>query len=338
MRNGSTLWGIHGGHGGAADRLFLQGDCVAIGWSKVGDLGNVPPDREEYKRLVQVAYPDKKVGAIPGTAGQLFRFINEVQHGDLVAYPSKIDRQIHIGRIVGDYRYDAGIDPEYPHQRSVDWLESRSRTRFSQGALYEIGSALTFFQIKNYADEYLAVIESSEAPGIGDQTEDESVGILAEEIEDSARDFVLKRLARELKGHPLAHFLGHLLEQVGYHTRVSPEGRDGGVDIVAHRDVLGFEPPIVKVQVKSGEGSSGDPEVSALYGKLSDGEFGLFVSLGTFTAPARAFAQTRSNLRLIDGGELVDLIFEHYESLDAKYKGLIPLKRVFVPQAIEEDV
>src|SRR5262249_32427628 len=77
-----------------------------------------------------------------------------------------------------------------------------------------------------------------------------------------------KRLAQELKGHPLAEFVAHLLNTMGYRTRVSPEGPDGGIDIVAHKDELGFEPPIIKVQVKSTAGSVGDPIVSALYGKV----------------------------------------------------------------------
>lgn len=41
-----------------------------------------------------------------------------------------------------------------------------------------------------------------------------------------------------------------------YHIRVSPEGRDDGIDIVAHKDELGFEPPIIKVQVKRSEAAS----------------------------------------------------------------------------------
>jgi restriction system protein len=32
-------------------------------------------------------YPDAKPGAIPTNAGQLFRFVHEMQVGDLVAYP-----------------------------------------------------------------------------------------------------------------------------------------------------------------------------------------------------------------------------------------------------------
>jgi restriction system protein len=90
---------------------------------------------------------------------------------------------------------------------------------------------------------------------------------------------------------------------MGYRTRVSPEGPDGGVDIVAHKDELGFEPPIIKVQVKSGEGGIGDPAVCAPYGKVSSSEFGLLVTLGMFKA------QARRNLRLIDGDQLVQIVF-----------------------------
>lgn len=122
---------------------------------------------------------------------------------------------------------------------------------------------------------------------------------------------------------------------MGYRTRLSPEGPDAGVDIIAHRDELGLEPPIIKVQVKSSEGSIGDPMVSQLYGKVAAGEHGLFVTLGTFTSQARAFERSKGNLRLIGAEELVELILEHYEQFDSRYKGLLPLKRVYVPEPLE---
>ena len=43
------------------------------------------------------------------------------------------------------------------------------------------------------------------------------------------------------------------------------------------------------------------------------------------------------NLRLIDGAEFMDLVLEHYEQFDARYKGLLPLKPVYVPQLLAED-
>jgi restriction system protein len=146
----------------------------------------------------------------------------------------------------------------------------------------------------------------------------------------------LKRLAQELKGHPFADFVGHLLGTMGYRTRISPEGPDGGIDIIAHKDELGFEPPIIKVQVKSTEGSVGDPVASALYGKVEKEEYGLLVTLGAFTNQAKNFAKSKSNLRLIDGTDLVDLILEHYEQFDSRYKGLLSLRRVYIPEPIEK--
>ena len=326
------LWGIHAGRLGEADSLFLRKNVIAIGWHEMGDVSSIGGDREALKAKVEATYPRAKPGAIPVHAGQLYRFINEIKVGDLVVYPSKIDRRVHIGEVTGEYRYDPGLGGDSPNLRPVKWKGEYPRTRFSQGALYEIGSALTLFQVKNYADEFLAAL-AGEGP-ISAESDEVEAAIVAEEIEATTRDYVLKRLAREAKGYPLEHLVAHLLEAMGYKTRVTPVGTDAGIDILAHKDDLGFEPPIIKVQVKSTEGSVGDPIVSALYGKVDNGEFGLLVTLGTFTNQAKSFARNKSNLRLIDGDELVDLIFEYYESFDSKYKGLLPLKQVYVPEPI----
>jgi len=333
MKEG-TIWGIHGGKTGDADSLFLKKNCVAIGWVKMGDLSKIAPDRESFKAAVANTYPDAKPGAIPNNAGQLYRFAHEMQVGDLVVYPSKRDRQIHIGKIEGGYRYDPSNEAGYPNVRPVKWLKSLPRTHFTQGALYEIGSAMSFFQVKTYAEEFWAGVEGKIAPP--PVNKDETVGLVAEEIEETTSDFILKTLSQELKGHPLADFVAHLLNKMGYRTRVSPEGPDGGIDIIAHRDELGFEPPIIKVQVKSSEGNIGDPVVSALYGKVGSNEHGLLVTLGSFTNQAVNFARSKSNLRLIDGGQLVGLILAHYEELDSKYKGILPLKRLYVPESLTD--
>lgn len=334
MTNDPTLWGIHAGRTGEARTLFLDKGLVALGWHKMPDLTTLPADREAYKKRLRLEYPTAKDGAIPVWAGQLFRFAHEVQEGDLVIYPSKVDRIVNLGRITGPYHYVESTGDDYAHRRTVEWLKNFPRTTFTQGALYEIGSALSLFQVKNYADEFLAVLGGGQ---IETRTgEDETVALVAEEIETTTKDFILKQLSRELKGHPFARFVADLLEAMGYRTRVSQPGPDQGVDIIAHRDHLGIEPPIIKVEVKSGAGSVGEPEIARLFGAVAHGEFGLFVTLSTFTPPAARFAASRSNLRLIDGEEIVRLTLEHYEQLDPRYKGLVPLKKVYIPEAIEE--
>ena len=331
MKEG-TIWGIHGGKTGDADNLFLKKSCVAIGWAKMGDLSQIAPDRDAFKAAVAKSYPDRKPGAIPNNAGQLYRFVHKMLIGDLIAYPSKRDRQIHIGAIESKYRYDSTLEEGYPNLRSVKWLKALPRTHFTQGALYEIVSAMSLFQVKTYAEEFRAAVEGKVAPP--PVAKDETVALVAEDIEETTRDFILKTLSQELKGHPLAEFVAHLLNTMGYRTRLSPEGPDGGIDIIAHKDELGFEPPIIKVQVKSTDGNIGDAVASAFYGNVGANEHGLLVTLGSFTNQAMSFSRSKSNLRLIDGDELVTLILAHYEQLDSRYKGILPLKRVYVPESV----
>lgn len=329
----ATIWGIHAGKTGDAHTLFLQKNVVAIGWTAMGNLSAIAANRDAFKAAVAKAYPTAKPGAIPTNAGQLFRFVHEMKQGDLVVYPSKTDRTINIGQVTGEYYYDSESNG-YPNLRAVKWLKAVPRLKFSQGSLYEIGSAMSFFQVKNYADEFRAKLEGKDSSI--PVKDDPTVPLVQSDIEETTRDFIVKALAQELKGHPFAEFVAHLLNTMGYRTRVSPEGTDGGVDVIAHKDELAFEPPIIKVQVKSAEASSiGDPIVAALYGKVDPTEFGLVVTLGTYSNQAKQFARGKANLRLIDGNELVDLILKHYDQFDSRYKSVLPLKRVYVPDPDE---
>ena len=121
---------------------------------------------------------------------------------------------------------------------------------------------------------------------------------------------------------------------MGYHARVTQKSGDGGIDIIAHKDELGFEPPIIKVQCKQTQSSIGQPDVAQLYGHVEPSEFGLFVTLGTFTADARRFERAKRNLRLIDGKGLIELIENHYAHFQPKYQVLLPLKQIYVPGVV----
>jgi len=329
----TPIWGIHAGKTGDAASLFLNKNCVALGWHSMGDLSKIAPNRDAYKAAVSQAYPNKKPGAIPNNAGQLFRFVHEMKKGELVVFPNKSDRKIYLGEISGNYEYRTKPEPGYPNIRSVKWLKTVERTLFTQGALYEIGSAMSLFQVKTYADEFRAALEGKSAPP--PVSEDISIPNVAADIEETTRDFVLKRLSQELKGLPLESFVKHLLECMGYQARLARKN-EPSVDVIAHKDHLGIEPPIIKVQVKSGDGTITDKDVSALFGKLSPGEYGLFFTLGTYSPHCRNFEQGKANLRLIDGEELVDLIFRHYEQFDSRYKSVLPLRRIYVPELIED--
>ncbi len=322
-----TIWGIHMArdHGSSP----VDKGYVAIGWHRMGDFSQVNPTREAFKSAYVQAYPNEKPGKVPVAAGVPYRFAVEMKVGDVVIYPSKQDRMVNIGLIDGPYEYVANAPFDCPNRRKVKWLKHIARTSFSQSALNEIGSAITLFRVSSNADEFLAALEG-EVFEVED-IDEASAELVSAQVEETTEDFIIKRLKNNQTPFQFEHFVAHLLKCMGYHSRVTQATGDGGIDIIAHRDELGFEPPIIKVQCKQILSTIGRPDVQQLHGAIENGEHGLFVTLGTFSNDARTFERTKPNLRLIDGSDLVDLIYAHYSQFEPRYQMLLPLKRTYIP-------
>jgi len=321
------LWGIHTTN----ESLFLNNDVIAIGWPDLGDISKLDNDREVYKERYIKAYPESKMGAVRLNAGQLYRFIHEMCVGDYVVFPSKSNREINIGVIEGEYSYESEIY-DYVNQRKVKWIKHLPRTAFSQGALYEIGSAMSLFTVKNYADEFFAVLDKKSKSQLPDE-DDETVAATADEIIESTKDFVLKELSKHYKGHGLEHFVADLLRAMGYRATVSPPGGDSGIDITAYKDEL---PPRILVQVKSQDGDIKETTIQSLKGAMREGDYGLFITLSNYTKNARKYLDNTPIIRGINGTDLVELILKYYDKLSENHQRIIPLKMVYIPVAAED--
>jgi restriction system protein len=307
---------------------------IAIGWSELGDLNALPSSRDAFKTAFAKSHPDEKPGAVPVKAGVLYRFAKEMLPGDVIIYPSKVDRLVNIGLVTGGYAFVSS--EEYPHRRHVDWKVHAPRAQFSQPALNEIGSAITLFQVSTNAEEFLATLEGK--PFNAADVDEVTAAEVAVQVEESVEDFVIKRLQNNLTGEQFEHFIAELLRCMGYHARVTRYGGDGGVDIIAHKDRLGFEPPIIKVQCKKTLSTIGGPAVQQLLGAIQANENALFVTLGDYSSDAIRIERGKSNLRLINGSDLVKLIFDNYERLEPRFKILLPLKQSYTPSTMPVDL
>lgn len=331
MTDARTVWGIH--MEWDIDASSQDTKDIAIGWRALGDLNALPAQRDAFKELFAKAYPADKPGAIPVKAGILFRFAKEMKVGDVIVYPSKADRLVNLGVVDGNYAFAPNINPQYPHRRRVTWKAHVPRANFSQPALYEIGSAITLFQISNNTEEFLAALEGKPFK----VTDVDAVSAIesAVQAEEGIEDFVIKQLKNGMSSELFEHFVAELLRCMGYHARVTPYGGDGGIDIIAHKDELGFEPPIIKVQCKQTLTTIGGPTVQQLLGAIQPEEHALFITLGDYSSDAIRIERGKSNLRLISGTDLVQLIFNNYERFEPRFKTLLPLKRSYTPDAIE---
>lgn len=331
-----AMWGIHNDY---FDTELLDEGFVSIGYDAVPDLRTIGPDRERIKDVLRSVNPDAKPGAIPVWAGVLMRFAFEMEVGDVVVAPRKADSTLSFGVITGKYDYISD-GQRHPHRRAVEWRQTGvARGGFPQDVLYEVGSAVTLFQIRKGVQvftEYMATdVVGSDVDSAPHPTSATDAVTIAEDepnadrIDQHTRDFVANTLLR-VSPTEFEEFTADLLRAMGYEARVTPSTGDGGVDVIAHKDPLGLEPPIIKVQCKRTSASHGRPDIQGLIGTLATGELGLFVTLGTYSRGAVDLERERQNLRLLSGADVTSLTIKHYDRLAPRWRNLLPLRRVLV--------
>lgn len=320
MSKDIVVWGIHNTNN---ESMLLNEKVIALGWTKMGDLRKIKQDKDAYYKLYSKVYPESSKQSVANSASQLFRFVNEAKINDYVIYPTKFNRMINIGKIEGEYFFNEK-EQEYNQQRKVKWIKSFPRNKFSQGALYEVGSFLSFFKIKHYSDEFINALENKNI--ILDQ--DDSDIVTSETIEETTKDFVLKELNKNYKGYDLENVVADLLNAMGYRTKLSKHGGDSGRDIIAYKDEL---PPRIVVQVKSQDGNITESTIQSLKGAMDEGDYGLFVTLSDYTQNAKKYLEKHSIIKSLNGSEFVDLILKYYDDMSDKFKDTIKLKKVYIP-------
>ena len=327
-------WMVRAGNDNELIDPFIEHNVIAVGWAEMGDLSTVN-DREEMKACYRDAYPDNSSKRVGINAGQIYKFALEIDEGDLVISYEKSSRTYIVGVVSSAYKYNEDVISDYPHLRQVDWLEDNGkpthidRDELTQKARNSLGSTLTIFNLDSYVNEIysLARGEKVEEP----EEESEETPPFLDEVQ-SQSDELISDLITELDPYDFEDLVAEVLRAMGFQAKTTPKGPDQGIDIVAHPDQFGFEDPIIKVQVKHRQSSSGIDEIQRFVGALNPQEKGIFVSSGGFTREAeKEVNRTEKRVTLYDRSEFVDLMKDHYEHIDSEYKALVPLRKVWIP-------
>ena len=166
------------------------------------------------------------------------------------------------------------------------------------------------------------------SPGI---TATAEASVTFEQAEEQAWNEIETYL-RAMPPYELQDLVSDLLKALGYHIAwVSPPGKDGGVDIIAHTDPLGTQAPRIKVQVKRTAQKIDLQTLNSFLAIIDKDDVGLYVSTGGFTRDAEDAArkQTSRKITLIDLERLVDLWIEAYGKLDEKSRRRFPLSPIY---------
>lgn len=145
-----NLFGIH--IKGQNDALSEDRPHICIGWSALGDLSNVN-SKEELTSLFAETWPDAKSKSQGQNIGQVWRFKNDIQIGDYVAFSD--GNLLHIGRVESDYYYDgtpySTQDSDYKNSRNVVWLKKNiQRTELSETLHRTLGVGMSIWTMNDY--------------------------------------------------------------------------------------------------------------------------------------------------------------------------------------------
>lgn len=342
------IWLIRAGSHGEYEQKFIQENRVYVTWDDLNVNVAQLTQRAELTAAMTERYPDAKPKAIQNWVSQVWPFAHEIKKSDLVILPLKTQPAIYIGEVTGDY-YPApeGPNPFY-HWRPVKWIaEGVPRSHFGKDLLFTFGAFLTICRVqRNNAEQRIAAMRTNgwkpetiaaatkaAAPATDEAAEDT-------DLEELGRDQIAQLIASRFKGHGLTRLVEAILKAQGYTTYRSPEGADGGADILAGSGPLGFGSPRLCVEVKSESGPIDRPTVDKLLGAVSKfgAEEGLFVSWSGFRSNVqKELAASFFRVRLWSQKELLEQLFAHYDRLDDDLKAELPLKRIWTVAAQEDE-
>ncbi|MGI5880274.1 MAG: restriction endonuclease [Syntrophomonadaceae bacterium] len=339
-----AVWLIRAGAHGEYEEKFIRENRVYVTWDNLDvDLSSLK-QKVELNIVMNEKYPEAKLKAIQNWVGQVFPFAHEINIGDLVILPLKSQPAIQIGEVMGDYHFDKTASSPFYHWRKVKWVgEAIPRAHFGQDLLYSFGASMTICRIqRNNAEARLKTMRDNgwnpetliqiTKPDTGGEADSDEYS----NLEELARDQIARLIAARFKGHGLTRLVEAILNAQGYITYLSPEGADGGADILAGAGPLGFGMPRLCVEVKSGDVPIDRPTVDKLLGAVTKfgAQEGLFVSWSGFKSNVhKEMATSFFRVRLWSQKELLEALFLNYERLDEDIKAELPLKRIWTVAA-----
>lgn len=141
----------------------------------------------------------------------------------------------------------------------------------------------------------------------------------------------IREYMRALNPYEFQDLVAALLHGMGYYTPfVAPQGKDGGIDILAYRDPFGSTIPRLKIQVKHRQQKVTVKEVRELSSLLiKDGDTGLIVSSEGFTSDAiEEIRRSSRHMEKMDIDDFITLWETYYDNMRQDDKLHLPLSTV----------
>jgi restriction system protein len=292
----------------------LRDDDLIIGWS--GALGLLDPtlDWARFRQIIRDVYysEDEDQQRSGCAAGNMWRFVREMQVSDLVVVPW--GDSFYVAEVAGPARHEPDkIDEDTAHRRKVSWLNGKRPVprRIARTALQ---SRMTVRGTCADATDLLGEIRDAV-----EQAQRGANPTFATDLQALLVEHTLAELRRgRINDHGFELVVRDLMKGLGAKdARIIARSQDKGADVVATFPVAGAFEFTVAVQAKHYQAVPPvQPHViDELVGGMEaeSANLGMVVTAGTFAPETEMYAarlreEQGRNIELVDGQQLAALL------------------------------
>lgn len=295
----------------------LSTNQIIIGWAKAEGLLEQSLSWEQFRAIISSEYysDESNMRRAGGAAGNMWRFIREMQVGDFVVVPH--GSEFYVAKVKGPATYDSGrISDDTAYRRDVEWQINKKPIprMIAKSAL--ISRMKTYGTCVNASD----IIEE-----INDSLKTSLMGIhptFHTELRMRLIEETLKQLHHgRIDERRFEELIKSILEKLGAQkVRIVSRQKDKGADLLATFLVAGTFKQVVAVQAKYWKSDPGVREevVNQLIKGIEaeSADLGVVITSGTISPKAIKAAQDYYDkegikIEFVDGEQLAKLIVEH---------------------------
>lgn len=295
----------------------LSENQIIIGWAKAEGLLDINLTWEQFREIIRNTYyiGEDTLRRAGGASGHMWRFIREMNKGDLVVVPHW--SEFYIAEIEGPAIYVAEkVADDTAYRRPVKWLNDNKPIRrdLAKSALISRmktqGTCAYATDLLDEIKECLQIASSGKIPTFQTDLQSRLVRETLNELRMGRMDsFGFERLIQTV-----------LTGLGAYEVRIVPRGQDKGADILATFRVAGAFRQVIAVQAKhwQPEPPVGKEVVEQLIKGIEaeSANLGMVITSGAISDEATAtaekyFEEKGIRIELVDGEQLAKLIVEN---------------------------
>lgn len=302
---------------------WINRGIISAGWNEVGN----PKDYETKDKLLikcdEVYSKEAPIFRIQ-TEGQIWKFSKEINAGDIILSYRRTDEQYYFAIVLRSHEYIPEISNDYPNIIKVRWLQKTvPENVISTEIKNYYNSAAGVSQILQYEKSLQKHFDGVQDEYNAEADNNKDIDLIKEIYSSNTRRI------KNLEIGQLIHIINEMLNSLSYKIDKAVETDYLYCINIWFEDRLKLHKSTAMVGILKTKKVYQYKDLEGILKLEIKAEKLILISAEGFAASARENIN-EDKIKLLDADELVELIFENYNSFSDKGKEVLSLKSFYI--------